>query len=70
MNVGSHLLREEHLQGTELERAQMGTIRLKLLKIGAQIVTRCRRIWIHLSSAYPFKELFNLVVRRIRFSSA
>lgn len=64
-----HLLREEYLKGTELERAQMGTIRLRLIKIGAQIISRCRRIWIHLSSAYPLKELFSLAVKRIRFSS-
>jgi hypothetical protein len=65
-----HLLRGEHLKGTELERAQMGTIRLKLIKIGAQIISRCRRIWIHLSSGYPLKDLFALIVRRIGFSSA
>lgn len=65
-----HLLREEGLRGTELEKAQMGTIRLKLLKIGAQIVATSRRIWIHLATGYPLKELFNLVVRRIGFSSA
>jgi len=65
-----HLLREEHLKKTELERAQMGTIRLKLLKIGAQIISSCRRIWIHLASGYPFKELFSLVISRLGFSSA
>lgn len=65
-----HLLREEHLKGTELERAQMGTIRLKLIKIGAQIVTTCRRVWIHLASGYPFKELFTLITKRLGFSSA
>ncbi len=65
-----HLLREEHLKETELERAQLGTIRLKLIKIGAQIVTTCRKVWIHLASGYPFKELFTLITRRIGFSSA
>jgi hypothetical protein len=65
-----HLLREEHLKGTELERAQMGTIRLRLIKIGAQIISRCRKIWIHFSTAYPLKDLFALIVRRIGFSSA
>lgn len=64
-----HLLREEHLKGTELERAQMGTIRLKLIKIGAQIVTTCRKVWIHLASGYPFKELFTLITKRLGFSS-
>ena len=65
-----HLLREENLKGTELEKAQMGTIRLRLLKIGAQIVATYRRIWIHLATGYPLKELFSLVVSRLGFSSA
>lgn len=65
-----HLLREEYLKGTELERARMGTIKLKLIKIGAQIISRCRKIWIHLSSGYPLKDLFVLIVKRIGFSSA
>lgn len=64
------LLRFEHLQNTELAKAQMGTIRLKLIKIGAQIVTSCRRVWIHLASGYPLKRLFSLIARQIGFSSA
>ena len=64
------LLRFEHLANTELATAQMGTIRLKLIKIGAQIVSTCRRVWIHLASGYPFKELFTLVAGRMGLSSA
>ncbi|MBW2121605.1 MAG: transposase [Deltaproteobacteria bacterium] len=35
-----------HLQGTELETAQVGSLRVKLLKIGARIRETGRRIWI------------------------
>lgn len=65
-----HLLRCDHLKNTELEKAQFGTIRLKLLKIGAQIVSTCRRIWIHIASGYPFKNLFASLIQQFYFSSA
>jgi len=39
-------LRRLGLKGTELARAQCGSIRLKLLKIGAQVRLSVRRIWI------------------------
>ena len=51
-------MRRVALKGTELARAQVGTIRLKLLKIGAVIVRNTRRIRVLLSSAYPYQELF------------
>jgi len=35
-----------HLQGTELATAQVNTLRLKLLKIGARIRESSRRIWV------------------------
>ena len=51
-------IRRLGLQGTEMARAQAGTIRLKLLKIGAVILRNSRRVRIHLSSACPDKALF------------
>ena len=51
--------------GTELARACANTIRLKLLKIGAQVVSSVRRIVLRLSSAYPLKELFTQVAGRL-----
>ena len=47
---------------TELARAQVGTIRLKLLKIGALVRTSVRRIVIHLSESFPMRELFQKLV--------
>lgn len=48
----------EALAGTELERAQFDTLRLKLLKLGATIRTSARRIWVQISSAAPARPLF------------
>ena len=53
-----HDLRRLALKGTELERAQCTTIRLKLLKIGAQIHVTVRRVWIRMAAGYPYKEAF------------
>jgi len=51
-------MRRLYLTGTELARCQVSTIRLKLLKIGAVIVSNTRRIRVMLSSSYPYKDLF------------
>lgn len=58
-------MRRLALKGTALARAQAGTIRLKLLKIGAVIVRNTRRVRILLSSAYPHRALFLKVTARL-----
>jgi hypothetical protein len=58
-------LRRTALAGTELEKAQCGTIRLKLFKIGAQIRVTVRKVWIALSESYPHAALFARVVATI-----
>jgi hypothetical protein len=50
------------LAGTELARAQVGTIRLKLLKIGAVVLRNTRRVRLLLSSSYPYQVIFRQVV--------
>ena len=61
-----HGLRRLGLQGTELERAQATTIRLRLLKIGAQIRISVRRVWLSMASSYPLQALFGEVYRNLR----
>ena len=51
-------LRRVGLANTELARAQAGTIRTRLLKIGAIISVSVRRIYVSLSSVYPLQGLF------------
>ncbi len=58
-------IRRLGLKGTALARAQCGTIRLKLLKIGAVIRRNTRRIYFHFSSACPNQKLFMRVARRL-----
>ncbi len=58
-------LRATALKGTELAGAYCGTIRAKLLKIGAVVVRNTRSIKATLSSCHPLKELFLQVAARI-----
>jgi hypothetical protein len=53
-----HGLRRLGLKGTELERAQATTIRLRLLKIGAQIRITVRKVWLSLASSFPLQTVF------------
>lgn len=57
-------LRRE-LAETALARAQMDTLRLKLLKMGACIVVTARRIWVQLSEFDPSRPLFEYLCRRL-----
>jgi hypothetical protein len=64
-------LREFGLRGTELAQAQCGSIRWKLLKIGAVVRVTVRRVVVALSEACPFREVFTQVwenLRRLRES--
>jgi len=52
-----HTLRTQLLKGTELAKATIDTLRLKLLKVGAQVVELKTKIKVHLPDSYPFKQL-------------
>jgi hypothetical protein len=58
-------LRRTGLPGTDLEKAQVGTIRLKLLKVAARVVVTARRVVFHLASSYPFQDRFRVVFERV-----
>jgi hypothetical protein len=59
-------LRNLGLQETEMADAQCGTIRTKLLKIGAQVRLSVRRVWIAFSESYPFAELLRTVLANLQ----
>ncbi|MEZ0274896.1 MAG: IS1380 family transposase [Roseimicrobium sp.] len=58
-------LRAVALQGTGMAQATVGTIRLRLLKIAAQINVSVRRIHVQLPKACVLKEVFALAQRRL-----
>lgn len=59
-------VRRTALEGTRMAHAQCGTIRLKLLKIGAVMVRNTRRIRFMMSSACPDQRLFFLAAARLK----
>ena len=59
-------LRTLALSNTVLERATAGTIRLRLLKIGALITVSVRRVHVRLASGFALKELFEQAQRVLR----
>ena len=58
-------IRRIALKGIELANAYVGTIRLKLFKIGAVILKNTRRIRFLLASGCPYKELYFLAANRL-----
>ena len=59
-------LRRLGLRGTELAGAQVSTLRLKLLKIGAQIRITVRRVWVAMATGYAHRLLFHTVYQQLR----
>jgi hypothetical protein len=54
-------LRRLGLAGTELAEAECGTIRQKLLKIGALVRVTVRKVWVHLASSCPYAAVYRRV---------
>ena len=59
-------LRRLALAGTEWAKAQVDTLRLRLLKIAAEVRLSARRIWVRYSHAYPWKSLFAIAWSALR----
>jgi hypothetical protein len=59
-------LRRLGLPATTLATAQVGTIRLRLLKIGASIQVTVRKVWVRMASSYPYQALFSQVLQQLR----
>ena len=51
-------LRELGLAGSEMARAQCGTIRVRLLKIGARVRLTARKVWVALATGHPAQRVF------------
>lgn len=58
-------LRALGLAGTDLARATVGSVRLKLLKVAAQVRVSVRRVYVQMNSAYAWPEIFRHCHRRL-----
>ncbi len=54
------------LSGTGWARSQCHTIRLQLLRIGAQVRLTARKVWVSLASSYPHWRVFEHAYRQLR----
>ena len=73
LHAASYILLQELrkcLEKTELAKAQVRTLRAKLLKIGAWVKETVRRVWIRMAGGFPLKEFFFSILCRIRCSPA
>ena len=61
-------LRRTTLVGSELEHAEVNTIRLRLFRIGAIVKKTVRRFVIRIASSFPGQELFRRVAARLRLA--
>jgi hypothetical protein len=59
-------LRRLGLKKTPMAQARCDTIRLKLLKIGAQIRVTVRKVWVSLTESCPYQSLFWRVYDHLR----
>jgi hypothetical protein len=63
-------LRRIGLAGTQLAQASCGTIRQKLLKIGARVTVSVRRVKLALASACPSRQIFCIAAEALRSAIA
>jgi Transposase DDE domain group 1 len=59
-------LRRLALAGTAWARSQCHTIRLELLRMGAQVRITARKVWISITSSYPHMRIFERAYEQLR----
>jgi Transposase DDE domain group 1 len=60
------LFREATAAIPETATAAVGTLRQRLWKVGAVVVTGARRIWLHVSETWPYRNLWVRVQEAVR----
>ena len=59
------LFRRHVLRGTQLARATIDSVRLRLFKVGARVHRTARRLWFHFATGWPGQPLFRDVLSRL-----
>ena len=55
------LLLRESVPVPEIQGADINTLRLKMIKVGGRVRKTVRRVWVELSSSWPFQSVFRQV---------
>lgn len=58
---------QESLAGTRFAKAQIGTLRARLLKVGARVVETARKIWFHLPNSFPAQDAWGRMYAALVF---
>lgn len=58
-------LRRLGLAGTDMESAQVDTLRVRLLKVGAVVIRNTRRIRFLLPDHYPYQSIWSQAIANI-----
>jgi len=53
------------LKGTRWAAAQVNTLRVRILKVGARVAETCRKVWLHLPTAFPDQDIWKLLHERL-----
>ena len=59
-------LRRIGLVRTQMAGARCSTMRIQFLKLGAQTKVTVRKVWVHVSQAYPRAEIFAAIWYELR----
>lgn len=62
------MLLKRTVKNKDLADVKIDTFRLRVLKVGAWIKETVRKIWVHFSSAWPFRKLFEEIYYSISHS--
>ena len=68
MTAAAYILNQEMrvaAHGTSLATAQVGRLRLAVIKVAARVVTTVRRITVHLPQSYPHYAEWRLIAQRL-----
>ena len=68
MTAAAYVLMQElrlRAARTDCARAQVWTLRERLLKLGARVMRSVRRVVVHLPSSFPFLDTFQRVARAL-----
>lgn len=58
---------QDALAGTRWAKAQIGTLRTRLLKVGARVVESARKIWYHLPGSFPAQDAWRRMYAALVF---
>lgn len=57
---------QQACEGTRWSKAQVGTLRARLLKVAVRVVESCRKIWLHLPTSFPEQTVWHHMLQSLQ----